>query len=175
MEKIGRIAKKWKIVIGVIGCILVGLVGWLIISRDKEAIIIKNAEAIREIPKKEKQRFSENIKKVLKEDVGMKDDNEVGEVEIREGSYQVDSFEAEATSIAKKATIKSATFLVDIEKWSRTYKVYVTWAVDYPDYPFYNDNVFIECPSLEETKYPEAKCKAMNGSSYRDYEEENGK
>ncbi|MDO5481004.1 MAG: hypothetical protein Q4F60_01500 [Candidatus Saccharibacteria bacterium] len=166
MVELLRIIPKW--LWGVLGLVILGLVTIIAISSFRDEVVsFKNGEVIKEMPVSKVQDVKEKLHLVVEEDVGVEKEEKI-EVEIRD--YSVSSEED-----GNGVEIKTAGFLADNEKYQRSYMVVLSWAVGRESYAGITTGTMITCPDLEKTKYPEAKCKAMNGSSYKDYEEKNGK
>ena len=160
--------KRVRKIIGAMGIVLVIIVVVIIaVNFMNERVIIKDSGVVKEVPSKEIQDIKEVLHQVMEEDVGMSKNEKI---EVKARDYR--SF---SNQNQDGTEIKTARFLVDNEKYGRSYLVVINWAVGKTNYAGITTGPMITCPILEETKYPEAKCRAMNGSSYSDYKEEDGK
>lgn len=146
--------KFYKNPIFYIVILVIGLASFLIIFllNRPPKISIQNLDEINSsLSSSDQKRIEDRLLLVLKNSEYFKN-VDINDIYIRPESYHEENIDG----------ITEISFLVDIDSMK------VTYAVDLlssPNNSEYFDDVIVNCPKFNETKYPETVCHGMNGSS----------
>lgn len=119
------------------------------------------------LPARAEEFVSENIWQVIKANIPGVDESKIDDVVIREGTYVEEKNDDGSVRV---------TFLVDIDSLKQTYRISTGWTKDKKTIR----EVVVDCPPIDEMKYPETVCHGMYNDSnslslyfpYSEYSEE---
>lgn len=104
------------------------------------------------IPDSDWQGVKDELWNLVQSNVAGVTQADVNDVVIREGTY-TETTENEITT---------AKFLIDIDSLKQTYAVVVSWSDSVELY----DSISIDCPTLDQMKYPETVCYGRTNNTY---------
>lgn len=113
-----------------------------------------NTAIAEDVPNDLEVSFEKTLWNVLSMNVDGLDENKV-DYTVREGSYEFNDSDGAS----------SATFLVDIDSLKQTYAVSIAWSGDNRKGSMPPD-ILINCPPLNQMKYPETVCQGMYNNTY---------
>ena len=154
----GNLSKGGKIILWVFLQTLVVIILALaihIVFQSKTRIEIENGgEVTSAIPDEYMENFKKTLWELISSNVDNIDKNVIDDVVIRDGTYEE----------VINDNVKSANFIIDIDSIKQTFAVSIGWSENSKDGP--DNNVSIECPPVDEMKYPETVCYGMYNNTY---------
>ena len=154
----GNLSKGGKIILWVFLQTLVVIILALaihIVFQSKTRIEIENGgEVTSAIPDEYMENFKKTLWELISSNVDNIDKNVIDDVVIRDGTYEE----------VINENVKSVNFIIDIDSIKQTFAVSIGWSENSKDGP--DNNVSIECPPVDEMKYPETVCYGMYNNTY---------
>ena len=144
-QKIGIILVAQMVFIGLI----VGVVNWAMQPRENVSVTNENTTPI---PDANWRGVKNELWSLIEANVAGLKESDIDDATIRKGTYE-ETYENEITT---------AKFLLDIDSLKQTYAITVSWSNTVEIY----DAIQINCPPLDQMKYPETVCYGMYNNTY---------
>ncbi len=125
-----------------------------LIFQPRSHVEIKNDNLISGVPASEQTYFKEQLWNIVSANYSNVDRSVIDDAVIRDGSVSSEFDEA--------TQIHSTSFIVDIDSLELTYNVTIQWSTK-EQLP---DTVMINCPPMNDMKYPGTICRGMYDSTY---------
>lgn len=126
-----------------------------VLGSERQHVTVENESVLSNVPESDRQLLNEQLWGVIQNNVTGVDRSVINDAVVRDGTYEETDDENGNMG---------ATFLLDIDSIKQTYAVSIVWSTDSKN--TIADSVYINCPPIDQMKYPETVCHGMYNDTY---------